>query len=320
MPSISVVIPTYNSAAFLPAAIASVRMQCVPVHEIIVIDDGSTDETADLVRELGPGISYFRQENSGPALARNQGIMLASGDFIALLDADDLWFPPALDRLIAAFDAHPEVALVTADKSIIDSDGRIVVKSWYQRNGVLDMICGLAGEPIPGALVLLTKTNFINTSVVLIRRRALLEVGLFDSSIRYGEDLELWTRIAARFPIIAVADQLGLYRQHATNVTKNTEPMLRDLVRVMEKIACNNRQHFMRVHVDPDRLVAHAWCDLGYWHFSQRSMTKSRQALLQSFRVRPTVRAARYLAATFVPSPLLSRLREAKSGRNRLGA
>src|SRR5512141_947607 len=114
-PAISVVIPAFNSAAFVRDAIASVRGQTVPVAEIIVVDDGSTDDTEQACRSCAANVHYVFQRNRGPAAARNRGIAESHGEFVAFLDADDLWVSDKIARQLRALAAHPDAALVAGD-------------------------------------------------------------------------------------------------------------------------------------------------------------------------------------------------------------
>ena len=111
-PSISVIIPTYNSAVFLPEALQSVLSQTFLPQDVIVVDDGSTDDTEDVLEPFRRHIHYIRQENQGPAVARNRGIAEAKGDLIAFLDADDVWVPEKLERQVNVLIENPRIGLV----------------------------------------------------------------------------------------------------------------------------------------------------------------------------------------------------------------
>src|SRR5689334_23008717 len=109
---VSVIVPTFNSARFLCEAIGSVHAQTYKDYEIIIVDDGSTDDTQNVVKELDKPCKYFYQNNAGPSVARNYGISESSGEFVAFLDADDAWLPGKLEMQIRLFDRHPEVGAV----------------------------------------------------------------------------------------------------------------------------------------------------------------------------------------------------------------
>lgn len=307
---ISVVIPTYNCARYLPLALNSVLAQTRQADEIIVVDDGSSDGSQVLAEQrYGSRIRYIRQANAGPAAARNNGIRAASGDVIGFLDADDIWFPETLARVADCMDSQPQVALVSADKQAIDADGAVTAPSWWDRNGVREAIEADGGRPIEAPLSRLVRTNFINTSLAFVRRSALDDVGLFDDAIRYGEDYELWLRIAARYPVVCLPEVLGQYRLHQNNTTRATEPMLKDFIVVSRKLREWGRTALDAAGIDADHIVSDSLCDLGYWYFCAGRMPEARARLGESLRERPNPRALKYVLASLLPTTVLARFK-----------
>jgi len=311
-PTISAIIPAYNSAPYVGQAIASVRAQTHAVDEIIVVDDGSVDETPEVIGGLGEDVRCIRQENAGPSAARNRGVAEAGGEFIAFLDADDQWTPEKTRHQLAALERHPELALVAGDMAEIDVDGRIVVPSVLEKHAIRDGFAELQGAPIPDALAMLVRINFIPTGTVLVRRKAIEEAGGFPEEIRYGEDLALWARIAARHPIACLPDVLMLRRRHGENATEAVGPLLADLVRVMDSIRRACSEALRSQGVDPDQLAANAWADLGYWHFAAGDLEKARHAFSASWRERPSRRAFFFRFFSMLPKPLVAALRRLK--------
>lgn len=312
---ISVVIPTYNVACFLPQAIASVRAQTCPVTEIIVVDDGSTDDTAQVVASLGEGITYVHQANTGVSAARNRGINMAKGEFIAFLDADDVWLPKKLERQLAVFIGHPEVALVATDRCDIGPGDSVLLTSLFDREGLSGEFTNLAGNPIPLGFRRIIEVNFLPTSSVVVRRAVLDQVGGFATDIRYGEDLELWARIAARYGISCLPEVLVRYRMHDKNSTQSTERLLADMVRVMERIRAWGGEQMHTHGMDPDTIVARRYWDLGYWHFHQGNASRARNALWRSWREAPRLRPLTIIAMSFLPYTLILTLRRQKHNR-----
>lgn len=311
---LSVVIPSYNCERYLPLAIDSVLSQSRAADELIVIDDGSRDDSEALVRRrYGDRVRYVKQANAGPSAARNHGIRLASGDVIGLLDADDIWLPGVVEKVLDALARHPQVALVTADKQAIDSEGVVTIDSWWQRHGVFDMLAEARGAPLGDALGRLARVNFVNTSLAFVRRSALDGCGLFDEAIRYGEDYELWLRLTATHGLICLPEVLGQYRLHAHNSTRATEPMLKDFVLVARRMRDWGRNAFLAAGFDTDLAVARALADLGYWYFSAGRMREARLAFRDSLRERPTPRALKYAALGLLPAALLMRLKHRRN-------
>ncbi len=209
MPRVSVVIPTYNCAHYLAQAVDSALAQTYTDREVIVVDDGSTDATAEVAGRFGSEITYIRQPNRGLPAARNRAITASTGDLIALLDSDDWWEPEKLARQVERLDRDPETALVYTDLRVI-----------YDNGAVLPSF--LASRPLAGdgyVFTRLTESSFILPSTVLFRRSCLDEVGLFDESMRSHEDLELWLRLSRRFPVALIPEPLTNRRQGTQNMT-----------------------------------------------------------------------------------------------------
>lgn len=310
--TISAVIPAYNAGRFIGDAVASIRQQGAAVSEIIIIDDGSTDNTSEVVAALGSDIQYVRQENAGPSAARNLGIKLANSSWIAFLDADDVWTPNKIAEQMAALQDNPDAVLVASDMSEIDMMGDMLAPSLLDAHGLLEFFQRLDGSPVPHALRRLVEKNFIPTGTVMARRNVLLELGGFKPDIRYGEDLELWARVAARHPIVCLPHAHLLRRQHGENATQATGPMLNDLVKVMKYVRASCGTELRAQGVNPDATVSKALFDLAYWHFSNGSLSAARDTFRQSLSCKPSLKTALYLTASQLPAQAVSALRQAK--------
>ena len=185
-PVVSVVIPVFNGAPFVAKAVASVRAQTVKDVEIIVVDDGSTDGTQAVLAELQRtmGITWFQQEHGGPARSRNRGIQAARGEFIALLDCDDVWLPQKLEEQLAMMRSRPNVGVVHTDYEVIAGDG-VVLERVRARH---------SPEPLVRAFV---GGHAALPSTLLIRRQVLEKVGGLDSELYGSEDPDLTIRLYA---------------------------------------------------------------------------------------------------------------------------
>jgi glycosyltransferase involved in cell wall biosynthesis len=316
-PSISAIIPAYNSGEFLPDAVDSIRRQTLAVAEIIIVDDGSTDATAEIAARLGPGVVYLHQPNAGPSVARNTGIFAARSEWVAFLDADDRWTPEKLEQQWAVLARRPELALVASDMAETDAGGRILVESMLAKHRLRDFFAELDGRPVPRALARLLEKNFIPTGTVLARRGAVLAAGGFDARLRFGEDLELWCRIAARHPIACLPAVHMLRRRHGGNAVGRTEFLLRGLIRAMESLRESSAGALREAGRDPDRLVAEQWAGLGYFYFDRGRFAEARRALRRSLREKPNGRALFYLAACCFPADLVRLGRRCKQGVSR---
>jgi len=308
-PAISVVIPVYNGAAFVADAVASILAQTVAVQEIIVVDDGSTDATAEVVRGLGEDVRYLHQENRGPAAARNRGVSTSRGEWVAFLDADDRWAEGKLAAQLEYLVGHRDVVLVSGDMGEVDDAGRVLVESVLARHGQLEWFRTLNGRHIPAAVRELLAANFIPTGTVLVRRDVLVEVGGFNPYLRYGEDLELWCRIAASYPIACLPRVLLWRRRHAANLSGGELPLLRELARVGEVIRGWGRGVLEVQGIDLDRWAAERHTDLGYALFVRNRPAEARAALWRALRTKANRRAGRYLVLSCLPRPMLASLR-----------
>lgn len=213
--SISAVIPAYNAARFLPRCLASVFAQTLQPEEVIVIDDGSTDDTAAVAEALGAKV--FRQPNSGISSARNAGVRNASGEWIAWLDADDLWEPEKLERQAACIRA--ETVLTYTGIRIFDDHGT--------RGEVR------AHDPVLAARMI-RYYNPISTSTVCVRKDALMQSGGFREDIRASEDWEIWFRLRHLGRFECVPDPLTNYYLHPGSLSANPERMILALDRILD--------------------------------------------------------------------------------------
>jgi glycosyltransferase involved in cell wall biosynthesis len=205
---VTVVIPAYNAGRFLTDAIGSALAQTHAAREIVVIDDGSTDDTPAVAARFGDAIRWVRKENGGPARARNDGIRLARGELVAFLDADDVWLPHKLERQIAKLAERPHAALVHSLAYNVLSDG-----------SHRELRTPEASDYSGDCLERLFHGNRITFSTVVARKACLEEVGGFDESLRQAaiEDYDLLLRLASRYPFTVVAEPLIHYRIHGAN-------------------------------------------------------------------------------------------------------
>ena len=201
---ISAVIPAYNAEKYIARSIDSVLNQTCPVDEIIVVDDGSTDNTADMVKHYGDKIRYIYQDNQGISGARNTGIKNTQGDYVAFLDSDDYWCPDKLERQMSLAEEHPEYGLLASRCDKIQCAENIKKPnrplSYQSRRGKSGWV-----------LNDLFQANFIRTSSVIIRRDCFDKVGLFDEKQKQAQDYDLWLRMAAEYQVGFINEFLTVY-------------------------------------------------------------------------------------------------------------
>ncbi len=185
---VSVILPTYNRAWILREAVDSVLAQDYPDVELIVVNDGSTDDTRNILEEYGDRIAVLEQENRGVSAARNLGISSASGRLIAFLDSDDYWLPRKLSVQAAFFHDHREALICQTEEIWIRNGRRVNPKRKHKKKS------GMIFEP---SLALC----LVSPSAVMIRRELFEEVGLFDETLPACEDYDLWLRVAWKYPV-----------------------------------------------------------------------------------------------------------------------
>ncbi|GBC61599.1 glycosyl transferase [Desulfonema ishimotonii] len=187
-PMVSVIIPTCNRDRLVQEAIASVLAQEFKSFELIVVDDGSTDSTPEILGSYGDAITVIRQENRGVSAARNAGIAVAKGELIALLDSDDLWMAEKLAVQTAFFQQHPDALICQTEEIWVRNGVRVNPKKKHRK------LSGMIFEP---SLALC----LVSPSAVMMRRELFSHVGLFDESLPACEDYDLWLRVGCRYPV-----------------------------------------------------------------------------------------------------------------------
>ena len=232
-PLISVIIPAYNAEAHLADCLSSVKHEAAAfAHETIVIDDGSADATAEIARRHS-GVRCITQVNAGPSAARNRAIAEARGEFVAFLDSDDLWPVGKLEAQIRILSTHPEIALIFGDCRQFDAKGPYP-RTEFHANHLGEAAWGL-GPVVPDAYARLLEVNFITTGSVIVRRAVLQEVGGVAEDLRLVEDLELWLRIARRYPIGWCGGVCLLRRRHDANISRDAEAMAMAYLEVLRR-------------------------------------------------------------------------------------
>lgn len=227
MPQVSVVIPAYNAAAFIADTVNSVLRQTYQDLEIIVVDDGSKDGTVAALGAFGNRIRVHQQANGGVARARNTGVGLAQGTWVAFLDADDLWLPEKLERQLAISSAP----MTYTDRLNIGARGDLPE--------LQSLVTPMSGGDL--FVALLREGNFITNTSVMIRRDLFQKLGGFYTGLNGTEDWDLWIRVAERHEIGFVPEPLVKYRFHAGSISRNYERMSRERTEVISRALALDR-------------------------------------------------------------------------------
>lgn len=227
MKKISVVITAYNSAAFIAEAIESALRQTHAPAEIVVVDDGSTDNTAGIVSTYAPRIRYIKKANGGPSSARNLGIESTTGEYVAFLDADDVWMPEKLREQAALLQSADPVGMVTCGRRYMDQQG-VVAET------IVPSLNALSRKSLIEELSI---ANIVGgASAVLIRRSVFQDCGMFDNDLHVSEDTDMWIRIAAKHDIKCVEKPLYLYRCVENSQSSNAHKSISNQFQVTDRL------------------------------------------------------------------------------------
>lgn len=224
-PAVSVVIPAYNAAWCVGKAIDSVLAQTFTDFELLVVDDGSTDDTASALARFGKAIRVIRQHNGGLSCARNAGIRASRGEFVAFLDADDWWLPDKLARQVTLMRAQPTVGFVSTAARVENLEGQLL-NVWACtacKGPFLPCLFGANGD-VAGS-----------GSAVMVRRLLFDQVGGFDESLRSLEDVDMWMRLAAVAGYACIDEPLAIILKRPGSMSRNLAVMKDASVRVMKK-------------------------------------------------------------------------------------
>lgn len=271
---VSVVIPVYNMQKYIGQALQSVLEQTHSPIEVIVVDDGSTDGTADVVRGVGSGVLLLQQSNQGLPVARNAGIRAARGRYVAFLDADDFWDPVKTEKQLAVLGRHSQVGVIATRCKNVDAEGRPLLTEWTRASSRwCDRVVDLSEE-------LLTRGNMLAISSAVVRKNLLQEVGGFSQEGRMlSADYDLWLRVAERTRFYILSEPLTTYRVrkdsmiHAS-LEKEYGSQLEILLRHRYRYTNQTyRKRLAKIYYD--------WADSAFWEGDAQAWRRWRESLAQ---------------------------------------
>ncbi len=275
-PKVSVIIPTYNFARLLPRTIKSVLNQTLQDFELIIVDDGSTDNTrevADGFVAVDPRVKYVYQKNSGsPARPTNTGIQKSEGKYIAILQHDDEWFPEKLEKQVLFFEnsENPNLGFIGCHAVIVNSDGSIEKQLFKKSKDLLKDLLGMNVIPYPSA--------------VMVRRETFEEIGLFDEQFKIADDWDMWLRIAQKYEFDFVDSVLFKYHIHGNNITQVASPEKN--AREFEYLIKKHRKLY-EMHQD---LLAKQFIAIGSYYILGDHLQRGRRYLKDAFYLHKTLK------------------------------
>ncbi len=318
-PRVSVIVPAYNAEKTIGEALASVFAQTYRDFEVIVVDDGSKDETRAVLARYGSDITCVEQANAGPGRARNAGIQRARGELVAFLDADDVWLPEKLARQVEYFDEFPATGLLHAGAYLDSRNGAHVVS--LKNPATVPAGCAAPLSPPSHLFCEIFETDVeIRTLTVMVRRSVFEDVGGFDERREmHVEDWDLWLRIAARYPIGYLSCPLAVHRDGGIMSAALEKTYAGQMLVIQQSLgeyrrqcAASNRNAAAGLRKPLSRI---AW-ELGQAHFERTELREARRAFRTALRANPwDARTRVYHLASRLPAGAIHRLRGMKRHR-----
>jgi len=293
MPRVSVVIPAYNAEAFIAEAIESVLEQTFRDFELIVVNDGSTDSTGEIIERYSERVRCIHQQNRGPSEARNRGIRETDSEFVAFLDADDTWRADKLQKQVATAQGEPELGLVYSDAVLIDQEGTPI--GAFRRR-----------PPRADALEYMLLYNPVVMSTAFVRRECFQRVGMFHPEPTGCEDWHMWIRIASAYKLAHIPEPLCNYRSHTASMAHNPELMCHGMVRALDLVFAEPAIRSRTEHIK-NKAYARARLNCGIGYFRAGRMAEARRHLLAAIRLNPAIVLEAALIGTFIKSLLGAR-------------
>ncbi len=279
-PLISVIIPTYNRALTLQATIQSVLRQTYKEFEIIIIDDGSTDDTEQIINDFNDKrITYIRQDHRSASFARNKGIENAKGAYIAFLDSDDIWLPTKIEKQLGVFkNSKFNPGIVYCGIGYINESGEKTrgKKLPAYKGNIFLYLLGARRNVVTGV-----------GSTVLVKRECFDKCGLFNEDMPYREDLELLIRISRKFTFDYVSEPLAKIRIHNKRMSSNIDSIIKGRDMLFEKIHNDLKKH--------RRVLAKYYYQTGVLYLKKGDTNKHREYILKSIRAFPLIRTMKAL-------------------------
>jgi glycosyltransferase involved in cell wall biosynthesis len=280
MPKVSVIIPTYNYGKYIEKAIDSVLAQTYQDFEIIVVDDGSTDNTKEIIEtRYKDKVRYFYQENKGAPVARNKGIRKSRGEYLTFLDADDWFAPENLKYKVKVLDNDADAGWVYSDGYYVNKEGEIIDKASNRFS--------FSNRKLEGDISseLFSMGNYITTDSVLARKTCIIKAGCFDETLPALQDYELWLRISLQYKIKYVDELLCYYTLHSNSISSKRENYHCAFLKIAKKHEFNFIKKAGRIKLR--RLKADRYNHLGLHFLMIESFAEANKFFLRSIRCFP---------------------------------
>ncbi len=302
-PILSVIMPTYNHGAYIAESLESIFSQAVSDLEVIIVDDGSTDITFEVIdgflRRYGAEkVILLKQNRGGPAAARNLGISKARGRLVAFLDSDDVWLPGTLRKRLDYLVAHPEVVLVSSDVTNFGEKG-IIDESYFRSRHCYEAFKASSYD-LSDLFTFILDICMVFTSTVVVRKECLVEMGGFDRSFPVGEDKELYFRIGRRYKMTALPEIMLLRRIHSSNISSGDTIRRKTYLAILDKIKNQDPSYYAANKQRLDLWGAKMHQEYGYYLFEGAQYRMAVSQFAQSIITSPSVLSLRYFLISLI--------------------
>jgi glycosyltransferase involved in cell wall biosynthesis len=283
MPKVTVVVPTYNRAKWVEEAIQSVLRQSFSDFSLVVVDDGSTDNTKEVVLKFrDPRVKYLYQENRGVSAARNSGVRASTSEYIAFLDSDDMYLDNAIEKSIHAMTQNPSVGFTFGQINIMKSDGKVysTKKPSFPCSTVVEQTDHVRKMLYYGHITL---------STLVVKRSCFEAVGGFNEDLRYFEDYHLCIRLAKRYPAFYIAEPLINYRYHNDQLTRAIKPGGEKAIPLILDEVFKDPDIALKFMHLKGKVYSHMYCTYMFHSVYGVDMKLARYYLRQAIKVYPRV-------------------------------
>lgn len=330
MPKLSIIIPTYNTGSFLIETMESIRQQSCQDFEIIIVDDCSTDNTQEIIQSFTDNRirAIFLEQNSGnPSIPRNVGVANSTGEYIVLFDSDDIMMPGKLERSLKAIQGYDNIGLLFTNFIKIDEYGEVINDNGLSASKIFSSLAKtrldtnlykIKAEKIHKAFY---SANWISPSSCVIPKKIVKEVGVFDESLNYAEDRDLYFRISSKYDF-AYLDIVGHKRRQrrGSQVAQiDTKGHLygQSLIRAVAKQLQNEKD--IEAIKAGKKLISKCYYGIGYYYQSAIILKESRKYYLKSLKYDFNMTSMKGLLKTLIPSPLYKAIKTTKDKRQKEG-
>jgi glycosyltransferase involved in cell wall biosynthesis len=273
MPKVSIILPIYNSAQFIEEALESIRQQTFQDYEVLVVDDGSGDQTGEIVKRHKDRLRYIYQEHGGPAKARNRGIRESTGKYVAFLDSDDLWLPTKLEKQVDMMDRNPELGMVITENLCFNERG-VFMPSMGKRKRLM------GGDVAKNIFV----HSWVGTPTVMVKREVFDRVGLFEEQLQLAEDDNMWVRIAVNFKVGLLDEVLVKVRDHPSRTILDREKMFESVRANIELLSHKYAGIRERIQSAIPLKYSRLYFEMGYFSFENQNYPEARAAFQQGIK------------------------------------